>query len=87
LKVRLYPPLDRMVGPSREMHFDRPVSVAEVLRLLTDEVPDFARYAGFGPGDVQPYGLLVWRNNKVLKLSDALQPNDEVEMRLMVAGG
>jgi hypothetical protein len=87
LKIKLFSPLDRILGPMKELHFTDSVSVAEVLRSLIEETPDFAPYAGFGPKDVHPYALLVWRDGKVLKLSDALYPTDEVEMLLMVPGG
>jgi len=65
----------------------RPVSVAEVLRGLCEQTPALRPFAGFGSGDKQPYGLLVWRNRELLTLDDMLRPEDEVEMIPMVSGG
>jgi hypothetical protein len=87
LKIRFLPPLNRILGPVRELDFSNPVSVAHVLRLLREQNPDFAPYAGFGPKDKHAYGLLVWRGRKLLTLDDILTPTDEVEMIVMVAGG
>jgi hypothetical protein len=87
LKIRFLPPLNRILGQVRELDFSHPVSVAHVLRLLREQNPDFAPYAGFGPKDKHAYGLLVWRERKLLTLDDILAPTDEVEMIIMVAGG
>lgn len=87
MKIKLYTPLDRIFGPVKEIRVEQPVSVADLLRSLTEEAPEFAPYAGFGPKDVQPYALMVWRNGKPVRLSDILNPTDELEMILMAAGG
>jgi hypothetical protein len=87
LKIKLHPPLDRILGAGKELTVDHSVSVGDLLSSLTEEAPDFAPYAGFGPKDVQPYALLVWRNGKMLTLQDILHPTDELEMILMIAGG
>ena len=87
LKIKFYTPLDRILGPVKEIPVEHPVSVADLLRSLMEETPEFGPYAGFGPRDVQPYALMVWRNGKPLKLADILNPTDELEMILMAAGG
>ncbi len=87
LKIKFSPPLNRILGPVRELDFSHPVSVAKVLQLLREQTPAFAPYAGFGPKDKQAYGLLVWREGNLLTLDDILAPTDEVEMIVMVAGG
>jgi len=87
LKIKLHTPLDRILGPVKEVPLTQPLSVADLLACLKEKEPDFAPFAGFGPKDVHPYGLLVWRGNKLLTLADTLDPTDEVEMILMAAGG
>ncbi len=80
-------PLDRILGPFKEVSLSQPSTLGGLLRILVEETPELKPYAGFGPGDVQPYGLLVWRDGKVLTLSDIVNPMDELEMIPMVAGG
>lgn len=75
------------MGPLREVFLKDPVSLADLLRFLTAERPGLSPYSGFGPKDVQPYGLLVWRDGKLLTLADILNPADELEMIPMAAGG
>jgi hypothetical protein len=87
LKIKMYSPLDRIVGPVKEVSLAHPISVADLLRSLAKESPVLAPYAGFGPKDVQPYGLLIWRDGKLLTLADILNPTDELEMIPMIAGG
>ena len=80
-------PLDRMLGPFKEVNLPHPSPLGDLLLLLVEETPDLKPYASFGPKDVQPYGLLVWRNGKLLTLSDMVNSVDELEMIPMVAGG
>ncbi len=87
MKIKTRIPLDRILGPYREVDLPHPTSLSDLLRLLMEERPELKPYAGFGPKDVQPYGLLVWRDGKVLTLSDIVNPMDELEMIPMVAGG
>jgi hypothetical protein len=87
MKIKLHPPLDRIMGPVKEVAIDRPVPLADLLRSLMEETPDLRPYAGFGPKDVQPFGLLVWRAGKMLTLADILNPTDELEFIVMIAGG
>jgi hypothetical protein len=87
LKIKMCAPLDRMLGPFKEMNLPHPSTLGDLLRLLVKETPALKPYAGFGPKDVQPYGLLVWRNGKLLTLSDMVNSVDELEMIPMVAGG
>jgi hypothetical protein len=87
MKIKLHPPLDRIVGSAKEVIIDHPVSLADLLRSLMEEKPELAPYAGFGPKDVQPFGLLVWRAGKMLTLADILDPTDELEFIVMIAGG
>jgi hypothetical protein len=87
LKIKLYAPLDRILGPVKEIPIEHPVSVGDLLRTLSAETPELGPYAGFGPKDVQPYALLIWREGEMLTLQDILNPTDELEMMLMIAGG
>lgn len=87
MKIKMYSPLDRIVGRVKEVTFAHPISLADLLRSLTEEIPVLAPYSGFGPKDVQPYGLLIWRDGKLLTLADILNPTDELEMIPMIAGG
>ena len=80
-------PLNRMLGPFREVNLPHASTLGDLLRFLVEETPELKAYAGFGPKDVQPYGLLVWRGGKLLTLSDIVNPTDELEMIPMVAGG
>jgi hypothetical protein len=76
-----------MLGPLKEIDLSAPSTLGELLRFLVEETPELKPYAGFGPKDVQPYGLLVWREGKLLTLSDIVTSTDELEMIPMVAGG
>jgi hypothetical protein len=87
LKIKMYPPLDQIVGQVKEVSLAHPISLADLLRSLADETPVLAPYSGFGSKDVQPYGLLIWRDGKLLTLADILNPTDELEMIPMVAVG
>jgi hypothetical protein len=87
LKIKMYPPLDQIVGRVKEVSLAHPISLADLLRSLTDEMPVLSPYAGFGPKDVQPYGLLIWRDGRLLTLAEILNPTDELEMIPMIAGG
>ncbi len=87
MNIRFSPPLDSIMGSMRHLAVTHPVSVAEALRMLQDQTPALRPYAGFGDGDKQPYGLLVWRGRELLDLKDILTPEDELEMIAMVAGG
>ena len=87
MKIKFSAPLNRIFGPIKVLDFSHPASVADVLRLLLEQEPDFAPYAGFSSGDKHPWGLLVWREKNLLTLSDMVTPEDEVEMIVMVAGG
>ncbi len=83
----MYSPLDQIVGRVKEVSLAYPISLANLLHSLTDETPALAPYLAFGPLDVQPYGLLIWRDGRLLTLADTLNPTDELEMIPMVAGG
>jgi hypothetical protein len=87
LKIKMVAPLDRMLGSCREVSLQQPARLADLLRFLMEENPELKPYAGFNPGDVQPYGLLVWRGGTLLTLTDMVNPADELEMIPMVAGG
>jgi hypothetical protein len=87
VRIRWLPPLDRFFGPVSELALQGPTAIPEVLGRLTAQVPELGPYAKFGPGDRQPYGLLVLRGGEVLTLADRLEPEDHVEMLMMVAGG
>jgi hypothetical protein len=87
LKIKIHPPLDQIVGRVKEISLAHAVSLADLLRSLAEETPALAPYSGFGPKDVQPYGLLTWRDGKLLTLADTLNPTDELEMIPMIAGG
>ena len=87
MKIKMRAPFDRIMGPVKEVSLQHPVSLAELLRALGKESPGFMPYAGFGPKDVQPYGLSVWRDGELLTLKDILDPTDELEMIPMIAGG
>ena len=87
MRVRLHSPLDKILAPVRELDVPGPVPLSTVLQMLQEEAPGFACYGGFTPGSEQPYGLLAWRNQELLFLNDMLDPEDEVEMIPMVAGG
>jgi hypothetical protein len=87
LKIKMHPPLDRILGPVKEVFLPGSISLAELLRQLTEEAPGLAPYSKFGPKDVQPLAVLVWRQGKLLTLADTLNPADELEMIPMIAGG
>ena len=87
MKIKMHSPLDQIVGQVKEVSLAHSISLADLLRSLADETPVLAPYAGFGPKDVQPYGLLIWRDGKLLTLVDILGPTDDLEMIPMVAGG
>ena len=87
MRIKTRAPLDRMLGLCREVSFPNAAPLSDLLRFLMEEAPALKPYAGFGPRDVQPYGLLVWRGGKLLTLSDTVNPTDELEMIPMVAGG
>jgi sulfur carrier protein ThiS len=87
LKIKARAPLDRILGPFKEINLSHPATLADLLRFLVEETPELKPYAGFRSGDVQPYGLLVWRDGKMLTLSDIVNPVDELEIIPMVAGG
>ncbi len=87
MKIETRAPLDRILGPLKEVDLPHPFTLGDLLRLLSEEAPELKPYAGFGPNDVQPYGLLVWRGGKLLTLADIVNPMDELEMIPMVAGG
>jgi hypothetical protein len=87
MKITTLPPIDRILGEEREVHMERTLTVASVLRQLIEEEPEFAPYAGFGPKDAHSYGLLVWREGEALTLDDEVHPTDKLEMLLMIPGG
>ncbi|NWF54342.1 MAG: MoaD/ThiS family protein [Syntrophaceae bacterium] len=87
MKVKVRTPLDKIMGSLKEVPLHHPAMLADLLRMLMEEAPELKPYAGFRPGDVQPYGLLVWRGAKLLTLTDMVHPTDELEMIPMVAGG
>ncbi len=87
MKIKMHSPLDQIVGRVKEVQVTHPISLADLLRSLAKETPVLAPYLGFGPKDVQPYGLLIWRDGKLLTLVDVLNPMDDLEMIPMVAGG
>jgi len=87
LKIKTRAPLDKIIGAVKELTLQNPVPLSDLLRMLMEEAPELKPYAGFRPGDVQPYGLLVWRGAKLLTLTDMVHPTDELEMIPMVAGG
>ncbi len=87
MKITTRAPLDRILGLFKDVNISKSATLGELLRLLMEETPELRPYASFGPKDVQPYGLLMWRDGKVLTLSDIVNPMDELEMIPMVAGG
>ena len=87
MTIKTRAPLDRILGPFKEVNIPKPTTLGELLRILMEEIPEMKPYAGFGPKDVQPYGLLVWRGGRVLTLSDIVNPMDNLEWIPMVAGG
>lgn len=87
MKIKWLPPLDRMFGQQSELPLSGSTRLTEVLTELMSGQPGFEPYAKYGPGDTQPYGLMVWRQGEILTLNDHLQDHDEVEMIVMVSGG
>jgi len=87
LKIKARAPLDKIMGSLKEVSLAHPATLADLLRFLMEETPKLKPFAGFRPGDVQPYGLLVWRGAKLLTLTDIVNSMDELEMIPMVAGG
>ena len=87
LRIKTRAPLDKIMGSLKEVTLPHPAALADLLRFLMEKTPELKPYAGFGAGDVQPYGLVVWRGGKMLTLSDIVNPMDELEMIPMVAGG
>ena len=87
MKIKIRAPLDKIMDPLKEVALPNSTPLSDLLRKLMEETPELKPYAGFRPGDVQPYGLLVWRGGKLLTLTDMVHPSDELEMIPMVAGG
>ena len=58
-----------------------------VLVQIGEKEKDMAPYVRFSPEDRQPHGLMVWRRGEVLGLDDVVEPDDELEMIIMVSGG
>lgn len=87
MRLKWLPPLDRIFGPESNISPASQIRLADLLLELIGQEPEFEPFGGFGQGDTQPYGLLVWRQGQVLNLKDTLQPEDELEMIVMVSGG
>lgn len=87
MNVRWHPPLDSLFGASMELGLGSPKSVKLVLQELCEREPRFARYARHGAEDISPPELLVLRRGQVLRLGDLLDPEDQVDVLLLVTGG
>lgn len=87
LGITWTPPLDKIFGPKTDYPIDGEQPLAAVLIDLRESQPAFEPFARFGPNDPHPYGLLVWRNRKLLTLRDSVRSGDELEVVVMVAGG
>ena len=87
MKVKWYPPFDQYFGGVSDILLSKPISLREMLSKLQEEEPAMKPYARFGIEDKQPHGLMAWRKGEVLSLDDMLQPEDEIEIIIMVAGG
>ena len=87
MKIKWFNPLDRFFGPRSEVNPTVPMTVGQLLTHLAEKQPKFTPFARFSPGDKQPHGLMVWRGGQILSLTDVLNPEDELEMIIMVAGG
>jgi hypothetical protein len=87
MKIKWFAPLDQFFGPVSEVLLAEPTPLPQVLRQLTEQEPGLAPYTRFGEGDRQAHGLLVCRRGLVLSLTDELEPDDELEMVVMVTGG
>ena len=86
-RVKWFPPLDRDLGPFTEIALEEPVTVAEFLTRLCEIKPDLKRHVWFAPEDTRATGLLILRGSDLLKLTDHVDPGEEVEMMTMVEGG
>ena len=87
MQVKWFPPFDQYFGKVSEIRLDGPVLLREMLLRLSQDEPAMEPYAKFGDEDRQAHGLMVWRKGQVLALDDTLQPDDELEIIIMVAGG
>ena len=87
LKITWTPPLDKFFSKTTDYPIDGEQTLATVLIDLRESTPAFEPFARFGPNDPHPYGLLIWRNRKLLTLKDLVRSGDELEVVVMVAGG
>ncbi len=87
MNVKWYPPFDQYFGKKSEVPLDGPVSLKSILIQIREKEEAMEPYVRFSPEDRQPHGLMVWRRGEVLGLDDMVQPEDELEMIIMVAGG
>ena len=87
MKVEWYPPFDQYFGKKSEIPLTERISLREMLIRIREEESFMEPYARFSDEDRQPHGLMVWRKGEVLALDDMLQPDDELEIIIMVAGG
>ncbi|MBI5017217.1 MAG: hypothetical protein HZB55_17260 [Deltaproteobacteria bacterium] len=87
MTIRWYPPLDSLFGAVTDLPLERTASVSGLLLEFYEREPRFIRYARHVEGEAAPTGLLVWRRGKALKFVDILEPEDEVEVLVLVTGG
>lgn len=87
MRIKWFPPLDKFHGTESEVELGKVRTLGQLLARFQAETPEMAPYTRFSPEDKQPHGLMVWRNGTVLNLNDTLQPDDVLEMIIMVAGG
>lgn len=87
MTIRWHPPLDRLFGSATPLTLAGPARVAELLDELAAREPRFARYLRSAGGATRSDALLVWRRGENLGLADWVEPDDEVEILVLVTGG
>jgi len=79
--------LDRLIGPVSEVELTEPITVGALLARLRDREPRLERFVWVNPAGAQVWGLMVLKNDRILKPTDCIAPGDQLEVMVMAEGG
>ena len=85
--VEFFGPFDKLAEKRIEIRLKHPMATDELLRMLADRYPGFAKYCRLESDAALNAHVMVIRKGAPLKLVDEIEDNDTVSILLPVTGG
>jgi molybdopterin converting factor small subunit len=87
MRVRFFGPFESMAERESEFSLDSPLTVGELIGLLSRRYPGMARYAGIRTDADLSAHLVFVRDGRLLRMSDVVADRDCLQILLPATGG